>query len=83
MNKILDFIHKSIALFVTITVLICIDLPCKVLAVVFLIVLAIIVALFYPLFKKFKCLPNFVDTIYDYGCSLDLIAKKVYKEWIS
>jgi hypothetical protein len=83
MNKILDFIHKSIALFVAFTVLICIDLPCKVLAVIFLIVLAIIVALFYPLFKKIKYMPNFVDAIYDYGNSSNLIAKKVYKEWIS
>lgn len=82
MIKILDLIHKSIALFVAFTVLICIDLPCKILSWVFMFTLVCVCSIIYPLIKH-HTLPNFVDIIYDYSCSSDLIAKRVYKEWMS
>lgn len=81
MIKILDLIHKSIALFVAFTVLICIDLPLKLVGLIFLLSLAILISIFYPIFKRIG-LPNFIDSIYDYVTSKQTIAYLTYQEWM-
>ena len=82
MNKVLDFILATIAWIVTIVTFICLDIPLKILAILFILLVGIVCAIFYPLTKNFYA-PMWVGTIFEYSAKPKmLIAKKVYKLWM-
>lgn len=81
MNKVLNFILAMIAWIVTIVTFICLDIPLKILAILFILLLGIVCAILYPLTKNFYA-PTWLGTIFDYSAKPKmLIAKKVYKLW--
>ena len=81
MNKVLDFILTVIAWIVTIVTLICLDIPLKILAILFILLVGIVCAIFYPLTKSFYA-PMWLGTIFDYSAKPKmLIARKVYELW--
>ena len=81
MNKVLDFIHAFIAWIVTIVAFICLDIPLKVLAIIFILLMGIVFAILYPLSKKVYA-PIWLGLIFDYSAKPKmLIAKKIYELW--
>ena len=81
MNKVLNFILAGVAWIVTIGTLICLDIPLKILAILFILLVGIVCAIFYPLTKNFYA-PMWLGTIFDYSAKPKmLIAKKVHKLW--
>lgn len=81
MDKILDIIHTTIAVFITIIAAICLDLPLKLLLCGVFIVLSVVFSIFYPLIRKIE-MPDWVDTIYDFATRRHLfIASKVWDMW--
>lgn len=81
MNKVLIFILAIIAWVVTIVTFICLDIPLKILAILFILLVGIVCAIFYPLTKNFG-VPMWLRVIFDYSAKPKmLIAKKVYELW--
>jgi hypothetical protein len=81
MNKVLSFILAVIAWIVTIVTFICLDLPLKILAIIFILLVGTVCAILYPLTKHF-CAPRWFEVIFDYSAKPKmLISKKVYKLW--
>lgn len=81
METILTFIHDVVMWIVTILVFIAVDLPLKIMAIIVMLLLGIILAIFYPLFKKHRA-PMWVGIVYDYAAQpKQLIARYVYKLW--
>ena len=81
MNKVLNSILTTVAWIVTIVTFICLDIPLKILAILFILLVGIICAIIYPLTKNF-CAPMWLGTIFDYSAEPKmLIAKKVYELW--
>lgn len=82
MNKVLTFILAIVAWIITIVTFICLDIPLKILAIIFILLVGIVCAIFYPLTKNFYA-PMWLGTIFDYSAKPKmLIAKKVYKLWM-
>ena len=80
MDTILNCAHKMCASAAFIVALVLLDLPLKILAWIFLLVLGIILCIFYPLVKNSRgC--NFLDFVYDYANSKQLIANWVWRQW--
>ena len=81
METILTFIHDLVMWIVTILVFIVIDLPLKIIAIIFMLFFGIIFAIFYPLLRK-CCAPVWLGIIYDYTAQAkQLIASYVHKLW--
>lgn len=81
MNKVLDFILAVVAWIVTIVTFICLDIPLKILAIIFILLVGIVCAIFYPLTKNFYA-PMWLEVVFDYSAKPKaLIAKKVHKLW--
>ncbi len=81
MNKVLNFILAVVAWIVTAVTFICLDIPLKILAILFILLLGILCAIFYPLTKNFYA-PMWLETVFDYSAKpKTLIAKKVHKLW--
>ena len=81
MNKVLNLILAVIAWIVTIVTFICLDIPLKILAILFIFLVGIVCAIFYPLTKNFYA-PMWLGTIFDYSAKPKmLISKKVYELW--
>lgn len=81
MNKVLNFILTIVAWIVTIVTFLCLDIPLKILAILFILLVGIMCAIFYPLTRNF-CAPMWLGTVFDYSAKPKmLIAKKVYKLW--
>ena len=82
MNKVLNFILAVITWIVTFVTFICLDIPLKILAILFILLVGIICAIIYPLTKHF-CAPRWFEVIFDYSAKPKmLIAKKVRKLWM-
>lgn len=81
MEKILNFIHKLCSLAMATLVFLCLDVPLKVLAVLFILIVGFLAALLVPIAKR-TTLPNWVGTVYDYATTWDLLAIKVYHLWV-
>ena len=82
MEKILNFIHKLCSLTIATLVFLCLDVPLKVLAVLFILIVGFIAALLAPIAKR-TTLPNWVGIVYDYATIGDLLlSRKVYHLWI-
>ena len=81
MNKVLNAILKIVAWIVTILTFICLDIPLKLLAILFILLVGIVCSIFYPLTRNL-CAPMWFETIFDYSAKPKmLISKKVYKLW--
>ena len=81
MNKVLNSILAIVAWIVTIVTFICLDIPLKILAIIFILLVGIVCAIIYPLTKTL-CAPVWFGTIFDYAAEPKmLIAKKVYELW--
>ena len=81
MNKVLNFILAVIAWIVTTVTFICLDVPLKILAIIFILLAGIICAIFYPLTRHFRA-PKWFEVIFDYAAKPRmLIAKKVHELW--
>ena len=81
MNKVLHFILTIVAWIVTIVTFICLDIPLKILAIIFILLVGTICAIVYPLTKCVQA-PIWFGTIFDYAANLKmLIARKVYELW--
>ena len=82
MIKVLNFILAAVAGIVTVVTFICLDIPLKILAIIFILLVGILCAIFYPLTKNFYA-PMWLGTVFDYAAqSKMLISKKVYKLWM-
>ena len=82
MNKVLNFILAAVAGIVTVVTFICLDIPLKILAIIFILLVGILCAIFYPLTKNFYA-PMWLGTVFDYSAKPTmLISKKVYKLWM-
>lgn len=80
MEIILEFMHKVCASAAFIVALVLLDLPLKILSWVFLLIFGCILCIIYPLVKNNKgC--NFIDVVYEYANSKQLIARWVWKQW--
>lgn len=81
MNKVLNFILAVIAWIVTIVTFICLDVPLKILAILFILLAGTTCAILYPLTRNF-CAPRWFEVIFDYSAKPKmLISKKVYELW--
>ena len=81
MNKVLNSILAIIAWIVTIVTFICLDIPLKIAAILFILLVGTLCAILYPLTKHF-CAPRWFEVIFDYAANLKmLIAKKVHELW--
>jgi len=81
MKRILDFIHGLIMWTFTLITFLCIDLPLKIILCVLILVLGLVSAVFYPLYKRIY-LPGWCYGVYDYATKRKYsIAKRVYKAW--
>lgn len=81
MNKVLNFILAVIARIITAVTFVCLDIPFKILSILFILLAGTVCAIFYPLTKRF-CAPRWFEVIFDYASkSKGLISKKVYKLW--
>lgn len=65
---------------ITILVLVCIDIPLKMVLSIVFFLLGIICSLLYPLTRKLVC-PRCVGLAYEYLTTGDLIAARIYKAW--
>ena len=80
MDTVLNSIHKMCASAAFIVALVLLDLPLKILSWVFLLILGCILCIIYPLVKNHKgC--NFIDVVYEYANSKQLIARWVWRQW--
>lgn len=82
MRTILRLVHKLCALIAFMVTLILVDVPLKILSILFVLIVGILGAIFYPLAKKLT-IPKFVDRICTYA--LDgwvLFAKQVWNLWM-
>lgn len=82
MRTILRLVHKLCALIAFTVTFILIDLPLKILSILFVLIIGILGAIFYPLVKKLT-MPKFFDSICSYA--LDgwvLFAKRVWNLWM-
>ena len=81
MNKVLNFILAFIAWVVTTVTFICLDVPLKIAAIIFILLVGTLCAILYPLTKRF-CAPRWFEVIFDYSAKPKmLISKKVYELW--
>ena len=81
MNKVLNSILTIVAWIVTIVTFICLDIPLKILAIIFILLVGIVCAIIYPLTKNLS-VPMWFGVVFDYSAEPKmLIAKKVYKLW--
>ena len=81
MIKVLNFILAVIARIITGVTFICLDIPFKILSILFILLVGTVCAIFYPLTKQFHA-PRWFEVIFDYAAkSKGLISKKVYKLW--
>lgn len=81
MNKVLNFILAIVAWIVTAVTFVCLDIPFKILSIIFILLVGTICAIFYPLTKYFRA-PRWFEVIFDYSAKPKmLIYKKVYKLW--
>ena len=81
MNKVLNFILAVVAWVVTAVTFICLDIPLKILAIAFILLVGTVCAIFYPLTKHF-CAPRWFEVIFDYAAKpRTFIAKKVHELW--
>ena len=81
MNKVLNSILAVIAWIITAVTFICLDVPLKIAAIIFILLVGIVCAIFYPLTKHFYT-PMWLGTVFDYSAKPKmLIAKKVHKLW--
>ena len=81
MEKILNLIHKLCSLTMATLVFLCLDVPLKVLAVLFILIVGFLAALLAPITKRTTC-PNWIGVVYDYATTWDLLARNVYHLWI-
>jgi hypothetical protein len=81
MEKILNLIHKLCSLTMATLVFLCLDVPLKVLAVLFILIVGFLAALLAPIAKR-TTLPNWIGTVYDYATTWDLLARHVYHLWV-
>lgn len=80
METIFEFMHKLCSAVAFLVTLVLLDLPLKILSWVFLLILGCILCIIYPLIKDHEgC--NFIEVIYDYANSKQLIARWVWKQW--
>ena len=81
MDKLLDTIHKTIAVLITLMTAVCLDLPLKLLSCGVFIVLGVVFSIFYPLIRKIE-MPDWLDTVYEFATKKRLfIASKVWAMW--
>lgn len=80
METIFNFLHKICALAAFIVALVLLDLPLKILSWVYLLILGCVLCIIYPLVKNYQS-SNFIDVIYEYANSKQLIAMWVWKQW--
>lgn len=81
MNKVLNAILKIVAWIVTIVTFICLDIPLKILAILFILLAGTTCAILYPLTRHF-CAPRWFEVIFEYSTKPKmLISKKVYELW--
>lgn len=81
METILTFIHDVVMWIITILVFIAVDLPLKIMAIIFVLLLGVVLAIFCPLFKKYRA-PMWIGIVYDYAAKpKQLIASSVRKLW--
>ena len=82
METILKLVHRLCALVAFVVTLVLVDLPLKILSVLFVLIIGILGAIFYPLTKKLV-FPRFFGTIYDYASDGgELFAKRVWNLWM-
>lgn len=81
MEKILNLIHKLCSLTMATLVFLCLDVPLKVLAVLFILIVGFLAALLAPIAKR-TTLPNWIGTVYEYATTWDLLARNVYHLWV-
>lgn len=82
METILKLVHRLCALVAFVVTLVLVDLPLKILSILFVLIIGIFWAIFYPLAKKFVG-PRFFGTIYDYASDGGaLLAKRVWNLWM-
>lgn len=80
METILNFVHKLCSAAAFLVALVLLDLPLKILSWVALLIFGCILCIIYPLVKNNKgC--DFIDVVYEYANSKQLIAKWVWKQW--
>ena len=81
MNKVLNFILAIVAWIVTAVTFVCLDIPLKILSIIFILLVGIMCAIFYP-FTKRICAPRWFEVTFDYSAKPKmLISKKVYELW--
>lgn len=81
MRTILRLVHKLCALVAFTVTLVLVDLPLKILSVLFVLIIGILGAIFYPLVKKLT-MPRFVSIICDYALDEWVpFAKRVWNLW--
>lgn len=82
MRTILRLVHKLCALVAFTVTLVLVDLPLKILSALFVLIIGILGAIFYPLLKKLT-MPRFFDTICDYALDgWTLFAKQAWNLWM-
>ena len=80
MEKIFEFMHKLCSVVAFLVALVLLDLPLKILSWVFLLILGCILCIIYPLVKNHEGW-RFIEVIYDYANSKQLIARWVWRQW--
>ena len=82
MRTVLKLVHKLCALIAFMIALILVDLPLKILSTLFVLIIGVLGAIFYPLAKKLT-MPRFVDIICDYALEGRIVfAKNVWNLWM-
>lgn len=81
MDKIFDFMHSLCAGVTFMVTLVLIDIPLKVVSLLFFLVIVSLMCIIYPLVKHIE-FPNWWCDWYDYSKSTkNTLAKKVWKAW--
>lgn len=82
MRTILRLVHKLCALIAFLVTLILVDIPLKILSILFVLIIGVFGAIFYPLAKKLT-MPKFVDNICTYTLDRQVwFAKRVWNLWM-
>lgn len=82
MRTILRLVHKLCALVAFTVTLVLVDLPLKILSVLFVFIVGTLGAIFYPLAKKL-IMPRFICIICDYALDgWKLFAKRAWDLWM-